>query len=167
MARNTSLILEDEVMSLRIAYNKVAPDAVKALAATGTYFGSSGIDRRLRALVELRVSQINGCAYCVDLHSQQARHAGESQQRLDCLPVWRETTFFDDRERAALGWAESVTLVSKTRVPDDVFEQARKQFSEKELVDLTLIVAVMNAWNRLAISFRHGPEPRNESGTKS
>ena len=78
---------------MRIAYNKVAPDAVKALAATGTYISSSGINRRLRALVELRVSQINGCAYCVDLHSQQARHAGETQQRLDCLPVWRETTF--------------------------------------------------------------------------
>jgi AhpD family alkylhydroperoxidase len=149
-----------EIMAMRIDYNKVAPDAVKALAATGTYIGSSGIDRRLRALIELRVSQINGCAYCVDLHSQQARHAGESQQRLDCLPVWRETTFFEARERAALAWAESVTLVSETRVPDTVFEQAQQQFSEKELVDLTFIVATMNAWNRLAISFRHGPDRR-------
>lgn len=151
-------------MAMRIAYNKVAPEAVKLLGATSPYFRSSSIDARLRALVELRVSQINGCAYCIDMHSQEARHAGETQQRLDCLPAWRETTFFDDRERAALAWAESVTLVSETRVPDDVFEQARKQFSEKELVDLTLIVAVMNAWNRLAISFRQGPEPRREKG---
>jgi AhpD family alkylhydroperoxidase len=151
-----------EIMALRIAYNKVAPEAVKALGATRTYLGSSGIDPRLRALVELRVSQINGCAYCVDLHTQQARHAGEGQQRLDCLPVWRETTFFDDRERAALAWAESVTLVAETRVPDDVFEQARQHFSEKELVDLMLVVAAMNAWNRMAISFRQGPEQRRE-----
>ena len=139
---------------IRIPYSKVAPEGMKALAATRAYIASSGIDRRLRALVELRVSQINGCAYCVDMHSQEARHAGEVQQRLDCLPVWRETTFFDDRERAALAWAESVTLVAETRVPDDVFEQARKQFSEKELVDLTLVVVSMNAWNRMAISFR-------------
>ena len=111
---------------IRIPYSKVAPEGLKSLAATRAYIGLSGIDRRLRALVELRVSQINGCAYCVDLHSQQARHAGETQQRLDCLPVWRETTFFDDRERAALAWAESVTLVAETRVPDDVFEQARQ-----------------------------------------
>jgi alkylhydroperoxidase family enzyme len=91
-----------------------------------------------------------------------ARQAGEAQQRLDCLPAWQETSFFDERERAALAWAESVPLVSQTGVPDAVFEEASKQFSDKELVDLTLIVAVMNAWNRLAISFRHGPVARPE-----
>lgn len=149
-------------MSRRIAYVKIAPDAFKALSATRPYIESSTIDARLRALVELRVSQINGCAYCVDLHSREARQAGEGQQRLDCLPVWRETPFFDDRERAALAWAESVTLVSQTGVPDAVFEEARKHFAEKELVDLTLIVAVMNAWNRMAISFRQGPLARPE-----
>ncbi len=147
-------------MTKRINYAKVAPDAVKALAATGPYIAASNVSPRLRALIELRVSQINGCAYCVDLHSQQARKAGEDQQRLDCLPVWRETSFFDGRERAALAWAESVTLVSQTGVPDATYEETRKQFSEKELVDVTLIVAAMNAWNRLAISFRHAPSAR-------
>ena len=147
-------------MAKRIDYNRVAPDAVKALAATKPYIQSSEIPTRLRALVELRTSQINGCAYCVDLHSREAWAAGEGQQRLDCLPVWRETDFYDERERAALAWAESVTLVSQTGVPDGVFEEVRRHFSEKELVDLTLIVASMNAWNRIAISFRQGPVKR-------
>ncbi len=148
---------------MRLAYSHVAPEAIKALSATGPYLASSKIEPRLRALVELRVSQINGCAYCVDLHSQQARKAGEVQQRLDCLPVWRETPLFDDRERAALAWAESVTLVSETGVPNAVFDEARKHFSERDLVDVTLIAAVMNAWNRMAISFRQGPSPRRET----
>ena len=149
-------------MTQRIAYYQIAPDAYKALAATRPYIQSSGIDSRLRALVELRVSQINGCAYCVDMHSREARQAGEGQQRLDGLPVWRETPFFDDRERAALAWAESVTLVSQTGVPDPVYDEVRRHFSDKELVDLTLIVSVMNAWNRMAISFRHAPTVRQE-----
>jgi AhpD family alkylhydroperoxidase len=149
---------------MRLMYNQVAPDAVKGLASTRPYIASSAIEPRLRALVELRVSQINGCAYCVDLHSREARQTGELQQRLDCLPVWRETPFFDERERAALAWAESVTLVSETGVPDPVFEEVRKHFSERDLVDLTLIVAVMNAWNRIAVSFRQGPTARRETG---
>lgn len=149
-------------MSRRIAYYQVAPDAIQALAASRPYIESSSIDVRLRALVELRSSQINGCAYCVDLHSREARKAGEAQQRLDCLPVWRETTFYSDRERAALAWAEAVTLVSQTGVPDAVYQEARAQFSEKELVDLTLVVSVINAWNRIAISFRQGPPARSE-----
>jgi AhpD family alkylhydroperoxidase len=147
-------------MTRRIAYTTVAPEALKALSAILPYFEASAIDARLRALVELRVSQINGCAYCVDMHSREARQAGETQQRLDCLVVWRETSFFNDRERAALAWAESVTLVSQTGVPDTVYEQARQQFSEKDLVDLTLVVSMMNAWKRLAISFRQGPAVR-------
>jgi AhpD family alkylhydroperoxidase len=141
----------------RLPYFQLAPDGLKALGATQPYFESTAIEPRLRALVELRVSQINGCAYCVDMHSREARQAGESQQRLDCLPVWRETTFYADRERAALTWAESVTQVSQTGVPDDVYDVVRREFSEKDLVDLTLIIATMNAWNRMAISFRHGP----------
>jgi AhpD family alkylhydroperoxidase len=147
-------------MTRRIDYMRVAPEAVKALSATGLYIASSGITPQMRALIELRVSQINGCAYCVDLHSQQARKAGESQQRLDCLPAWRETSFYDERERAALAWAESVTLVAQPGVPDATYEEARQQFSEKELVDLTVVVAAMNAWNRIAVSFRHGPSAR-------
>jgi AhpD family alkylhydroperoxidase len=146
----------------RIAYYQAAPEGIKALAATRPYIESSGIEPRLRALVELRVSQINGCAYCVDLHSREARQAGESQQRLDCLPVWRETPFFDEHERAALAWAESVTLVAQTGVPDEVYEEIRRRYSEKEIVDLTLIVSVMNAWNRIAVSFRHGPVARSD-----
>lgn len=149
-------------MSHRIAYHQIAPDALKALSATRPYIESCSIEPRLRALVELRASQINGCAYCVDLHSREARSAGETQQRLDCLPVWRETSFFSDRERAALAWAESVTRVSETGVPDSVYEAVRKHFSEKDLVDLTLIVSVINAWNRIAISFRKGPAARTE-----
>ena len=148
-------------MSRRILYFQAAPDAVKQLSATRPYIESTNIERRLRALVELRSSQINGCAYCVDMHSREAREAGETQQRLDCLCVWRETTFFDDRERAALAWAESVTRVSETQVPDDVYEETRKHFSDKDLVDLTLIVAVINAWNHMAISFRANPPKRS------
>jgi AhpD family alkylhydroperoxidase len=148
-------------MGKRLDYVRVAPDAVKALSATRPYLAASAIEPRLRALVELRVSQINGCAYCVDLHSHEARRAGEEQQRLDCLPVWRETPFFDDRERAALAWAESVTRVSETGVPDQMFDEVRRQFSERDLVDLTLVVAAMNAWNRIAISFRQGPAHRS------
>src|SRR3954447_9389736 len=147
-------------MSRRIQYFQVAPDAVKALTASSTYIKTTNIEPRLRALVELRTSQINGCAYCVDMHSRQAREHGETQQRLDCLPAWRETSFYDDRERAALAWAESVTNVSHTGVPDDVYEEAKKHFDEKDLVDLTLIISVMNAWNRIAISFRQGPAKR-------
>ena len=149
-------------MSPRLPYHTIAPDAVKSLAATRPYIASTAIEPKLRALVELRVSQINGCSFCVDKHSEEARRAGEKQQRLDCLPVWRETGFFDDRERAALAWAESVTLVSQTGIPNEEYEQVRQHFSEKDLVDLTLIISVMNAWNRMAISFRQGPAARAE-----
>lgn len=149
-------------MSLRLAYHTIAPEAVKSLAATRPYIESTAIERKLRALVELRVSQINGCSFCVDKHSNEAREAGETQQRLDCLPVWRETSFFDDRERAALAWAESVTMVAQTGIPDEPYSEVRKHFSEKDLVDLTLIISVMNAWNRMAISFRQGPTARLE-----
>jgi AhpD family alkylhydroperoxidase len=150
-------------MSRRIAYYQIAPEGIQALQGTDPYFKSSNIEPRLRALVELRTSQINGCAYCVDMHSRQAREHGETQQRLDCLLVWRETTFYDDRERAALAWAETVTNVSHTGIPDDAYEEAKKQFSDKDLVDLTLIISVMNAWNRIAIGFRQGPAKRSTS----
>lgn len=118
------------------------------------------IDVRLRAIVEVRISQINGCAYCVDLHTVQARDAGETQQRLDCLTVWQECPFFDDAEKAALAWAEAVTLVSANGTPDVLYEALCVHFSDQQVVDLTLIIAQMNAWNRLAISFRHQPDAR-------
>ena len=97
------------------------------------------------------------------MHSREARAAGETQQRLDCLPVWRETSFYDDRERAALAWAESVTLVHQTGIPDAAYEEVKQHFNEKDLVDLTLVISVMNAWNRIAISFRQGPAKRAET----
>lgn len=149
---------------MRIDHRQVAPGAIKALNGLNAYHEREGaIESKLRYLIELRVSQINGCAFCVDKHSEEAREVGETQQRLDCLPVWREVLFFDDRERAALDWAEAVTLIAQSHVPDDVYEQARQHFAEKELVDLTMIVAAMNAWNRLAISFRKVPSPRQEA----
>lgn len=149
---------------MRIDHRQVAPGAIKALNGLNAYHEREGaIESKLRYLIELRVSQINGFAFCVDKHSEEAREVGETQQRLDCLPVWREVLFFDDRERAALDWAEAVTLIAQSHVPDDVYEQARQHFAEKELVDLTMIVAAMNAWNRLAISFRKVPSPRQEA----
>lgn len=143
-----------------LPYAKLASEATKALVAVSDLLHKGSIDPKLRALVEIRVSQINGCVYCVDLHTRDARKAGETQQRLDLLPVWREAPFYDDRERAALAWAESVTHIARTGVPDDAYELARKHFSEQELVDLTFVVSAMNAWNRLAVSFRNVPPPR-------
>jgi AhpD family alkylhydroperoxidase len=108
-------------------------------------------------LLKMRASQINGCAYCIDMHSKDARALGETEQRLYELDAWRETPFYTDRERAALAWTEALTLVSQTHVPDEVYEEVRKQFNEKEIVDLTLAVAAINSWNRLAIALRAVP----------
>lgn len=148
-------------MAQRIDYNKVAPAALQGLIASGKYIETCGIEEKVRRLVELRISQINGCAYCVDMHTEQLRVIDEDQQRIDCVCVWREVPFFSDRERAALAWAESVTLISATRVPDEVYNRVREQFEERELVDLTVIIATMNAWNRLAVSFRKAPIKRS------
>jgi AhpD family alkylhydroperoxidase len=124
------------------------------MLALESHLHACGLEARLIHLVKLRVSQINGCAYCLDMHWKDLRAIGESEQRLYSLDAWRETPFYTERERAALAWAESVTRVADTHVPDEDFEEAREQFSETELVDLTLAVATINAWNRLAISFR-------------
>jgi AhpD family alkylhydroperoxidase len=139
---------------------KTAPDAVKAFSTGTGYLDSSSIEPKLRRMVELRVSQINGCAFCVDLHSRQLRDLGETEQRIDCLVVWREVPFYDERERAALEWAEAVTLVKETHAPDSAYEIASAQFTEKELVDLTWVIANMNMWNRIAIGFRRVPGKR-------
>jgi AhpD family alkylhydroperoxidase len=122
--------------------------------AVERYVRECGLERRLLELVKLRASQINGCAYCVDMHTKDARANGETEQRLYAVVVWREAPFFTERERAALAWTEAVTLVSQEQVPDNVFEIARKEFSDKELVNLTMAVIAINGWNRLAISFR-------------
>jgi len=141
-------------MQPRLDYAKVAPGAREAMYAVERYVRECGLERRLLELVKLRASQINGCAYCVDMHTKDARANGETEQRLYAVVVWREAPFFTERERAALAWTEAVTLVSQEQVPDNVFELARKEFSDKELVDLTMAVIAINGWNRLAISFR-------------
>jgi AhpD family alkylhydroperoxidase len=141
-------------MEPRIAYGKAAPAAVEGLFTLERYLAKSELGHTLLDLVKLRSSQINGCAFCIDMHWKDARARGESEQRLYGLDAWRESPYYTDRERAALAWAEAVTLVATTHVPDEVYEQARAQFSEKELVDLTTAIVAINGWNRLAISFR-------------
>jgi len=138
---------------------KAAPGAYQAMAGLQKYVNECGLEHSLLELVKLRASQINGCAYCLDMHSKDARAMGETEQRIYLLPAWREAPFYSDRERAALAWTEAVTLVSETHVPDDIYEEARRHFSEKELIDLTLAVVVINGWNRLVIS------SRTEAGT--
>jgi len=147
-------------MFKRASYIKTSPEAINAFSGGAGYLETSSIEPKLRYLVQLRVSQINGCAYCVDLHTNQLRREGETEQRIDCLVVWREVPFYDERERAALAWAETVTLIKDTHAPDSAYEAVSAEFPEKELVDLTLVVADMNFWNRLAISFRRLPGRR-------
>ncbi len=144
-------------MEARIEYAQVAPGALKAMRALESYVAESGLERPLIELVKTRASQLNGCAYCIDMHTQDARAAGESEQRLYALSAWRETPFFSARERAALAWAEAITLLAETGAPDDVYELARASFTERELVDLTMAVIAINGWNRLAVGFRTVP----------
>lgn len=144
-------------MEQRIDALKVAPDGYRALVGVETYLSHCGLEATLLDLMKLRASQINGCAYCIDMHWKDLRAMGESEQRLYGLDAWRESPYYTDRERAALEWTETVTRVADTHVRDDVYEAVRPHFSEKELVDLTLAVATINAWNRLAISIRQEP----------
>ncbi len=146
------MTIEDE--RERIDYSKDAPGAVEAMNALESYVRRSGLEEDLLHLVKTRASQLNGCAYCIDMHTKDAREQGESEQRLYALSAWRETTFFSPRERAALEWTEAVTFVARGHVPKAVYDVARKHFSEKELVDLTMAIVAINGWNRLAISFR-------------
>lgn len=141
-------------MTARINYEKIAPEAIQAMQKLEEYVRGSGFERSLLELVRLRASEMNGCAYCVDMHTQDARAQGEAEQRLYAVAVWRDTPFFTERERASLAWTEAVTWVSWEHVPDDVYQTARRHFSEKELVDLTMAVIAINGWNRLSISFR-------------
>jgi len=148
----------------RVDYQNAAPGAYRAMLGLEQYLAACSVETSLIHLIKLRASQLNGCAYCIDMHWKDLRALGEGEQRLYSLNAWRETPFYSERERAALAWTESVTRVGDTHVPDDVFEEARRHFSETELVDLTLAVATINAWNRLAISFRspagtYEPEP--------
>ena len=144
-------------MQKRLDYSKAAPGSVQAMYKLEKFVEESGLERQLLELVKTRVSQINGCAYCIDMHTKDARAHGESEQRLYALSAWRETPFYTDRERAALAWAEAITLISQSHASDEEFEAARAEFSEEELVKLTLAVITINGWNRLAIAFRETP----------
>ena len=144
-------------MQQRMDFMKTAPDGYQAMSALESYVRQSGLEHSLLELVKTRASQINGCAFCLDMHTKDARAGGETEQRLYALSAWQETPFFTDRERAALTWTEAVTRVADTHVPDDVFELVREQFTEKELADLTLAIVTINGWNRLAVAFRKVP----------
>jgi len=144
-------------MQARLNVADLAPEGIKVLTGLEAYVRRSGLERTLIELVKLRASQINGCAYCIDMHTKDARAAGETEQRLFCLSAWRECPFYSDRERAALEWTEAVTLLTEGHVSDEVFERVRRQFSEKELVDLNFAVIAINAWNRIAVTFRAVP----------
>src|SRR5271154_276268 len=146
------------LMLPRINFYKAAPEAIQAMRGLEHYINqSSGLEPSLRELIKTRASQINGCAYCIDMHTKDARAAGESEQRLYALNAWRETPFFTERERAALAWTEAVTLITEGHVEDAVYKDARQQFSEEELMNLTIAVVTTNGWNRLSIAFRVVP----------
>jgi len=141
-------------MKPRLNPYQAAPGVMKAMVNLEAQVASSGLESALIELVKIRASQINGCAFCLHMHTRDARAQGESEERLYLLDAWRESPLYSQRERAALAWTEAVTLVAQTHVPDEVYEQARAQFSDEELVRLTLLVTTINAWNRFAISFR-------------
>jgi AhpD family alkylhydroperoxidase len=144
-------------MEGRINYTKAAPGGVQAMYKLQKYVEDSGLERSLLKLVKTRASQINGCAYCIDMHTKDARDLGESEQRLYLLNAWREAPFYTEKERSALAWTEAVTLISETHASDEDYAAARTQFSEQELVNLTMAIIAINGWNRLAISFRAEP----------
>ena len=147
-------------MKPRMNFFQAAPDTVNALMALENQVASSGLEQSLIELVKTRASQINGCAFCINMHTQDARKRGETEQRLYLLDAWHEAPVYADRERAALAWTEAVTLISDTHAPDDVYNEVRAHFSEAETVNLTMLIATINAWNRLAISFRAMPPVR-------
>lgn len=144
-------------MKARLDPRKVAPEAMSAMSDLHRYVGKCGLDHGLLELVKLRASQINGCAWCMDMHTKELRAAGETEQRLYLVSAWRECPFYSERERAALAWTEALTLLTDGNVPDDVFDAARKQFSEEELVKLTLAIVAINAANRINVAFRAVP----------
>ncbi len=144
-------------MSERIDYTKITPEGYRAMSGLERYVRGSGLEPSLLELVKLRASQINGCAYCIDMHWKDARARGESEQRLYGLMAWRESPYYTERERAALAWTEAVTLIAESHVPDELYEEVRQSFTETELVNLTFALVAINGWNRLAISFRTEP----------
>ncbi|WGD53112.1 carboxymuconolactone decarboxylase family protein [Bradyrhizobium sp. CB1650] len=151
-------------MKPRMNFYQAAPESIKALTAVETQIQSSGLEQSLVELVKTRASQINGCAFCINMHTQDARKHGETEQRLYLLNAWHDSPLYTDRERAALAWTEAVTLISETHAPDDVYQELRKHFSESEAMNLTMLIGTINAWNRLAIAFRPVP-PKAKAAT--
>lgn len=141
----------------RINYQEIGKEALRAMLGLEKYVGSSGLEKSLYELIKIRASQINGCAYCLDMHSKDARKAGETEQRIYALVAWKETPFYTERERAALAWTEALTLISDNEVSDELYESVREHFDEKELITLTMGIIAINGWNRLAIGFRTVP----------
>ena len=141
----------------RLDYRKASPGVAQAMLGLEKHMATTRIEKPLYELVKIRASQINGCAYCLDMHTQDARAGGETEQRIYGLSAWREAPFYTERERAALSWTEAVTLIAFERVPDELFNEARAHFSEAELTDLTLGVIAINGWNRIAVAFRLEP----------
>jgi AhpD family alkylhydroperoxidase len=141
-------------MQPRLNYRTASPAAIKTLFDMEAYLASCSLERPLIHLIKLRASQLNGCGYCLDMHTKDARRAGETEQRLHVLSAWREAPFYSARAPAALAWTEALTRIAETHAPDSVYEEARAQFSEHELLDLTLAIVAINAWNRVAIGFR-------------
>lgn len=153
-------------MSQRLRYGKAFPEGVHALMELGKVISASGLEPGLIELVKTRASQMNGCAYCIDMHTKDARAAGETEQRLYALSAWEETPFYTPRERAALAWTEAITNIQQGHASDAAYEEARKEFSEEELVKLTFAIAQINTWNRIAIGFRAEPgtyQPQNKA----
>ena len=147
-------------MKPRMNYYQAAPDTIKALVALEEQIQASGLEKSLIELVKTRASQINGCAFCINMHTQDARKQGETEQRLYLLNAWHESPLYTDRERAALAWTEALTLIAETHAPDNLYEDVRAHFSEAETVNLTMLIATINAWNRIAIGFRFVPPVR-------
>ncbi len=152
-------------MKPRMNFYQAAPETVNALMALENQIKSSGLEQSLIELVKTRASQINGCAYCINMHTQDARKHGETEQRLYLLDAWREAPVYTERERAALAWTDAVTRIAQTHAPDDLYAEVRAQFSEAETVNLTMLIATINAWNRLAISFRSVPPVKAKAVT--
>jgi AhpD family alkylhydroperoxidase len=148
-------IVEGSMHSHRVNAYEAAPAAIQALRNVEAYLHQSGLDKNLIELVKMRASQINGCAYCLDMHSKDLRRLGESEQRIYLLNAWRESPLYTPKERAALAWTDALTLVSQTHAPDAVYNEVREHFDDKELVDLTTLIGMINLWNRLAISLRY------------
>ncbi|MCR6522393.1 carboxymuconolactone decarboxylase family protein [Lysinibacillus capsici] len=139
-------------MTLRMNYYEIAPDVMKIMMEMEKYTKKSSIERKLRELIKIRASQINGCAYCINMHTADAKKMGETEQRLYCISAWRECTFYSDAEKVALELTEHITLIPEKRVPDELYERVRKHFDEKAYVDLVILINQINSWNRISIA---------------